>query len=58
MGGILLKAQECALEMATLDCNTAKNCSLFTKSRELIEELKKLLNIQRRLAKRPRAGVA
>jgi len=58
MGSILLKAQEVSLEMATLDCDVAKNCPLFVRSRELITELKKLLGIQRRLARRPRAGVA
>jgi len=48
-----VKAQELAFELATLNCRISANCPLVKKSRELIVELKKMIEIGKKLSKAP-----
>jgi hypothetical protein len=51
LSDVLVKAQELAFELATLNCRLAPNCPLVKKSRELIVELKKMIEIGKKMSR-------
>jgi len=47
-------SNELALELATVDCDKWKECRVCMKAREIIKELKKMIQIQRELSQTSR----
>ena len=50
LGDLIIKAQETAFELATIECPKAKECPLAMKTRELVVSLKKLLRLRKELS--------
>ena len=44
---LLTKSNELAFELATVDCENAKNCEVCSKAKELIKVVKKIVALQK-----------
>jgi len=51
---LIFASQEVALALALCECPQKQNCELVSKTKDLIQRLKKLIELQKGLMRRPR----